>query len=155
VLFANCYQIFSSVPACLINVLLALLALVLYVIGSYRFYRQKPGYTAILGSAIIIDIATAILASFKITPTMVLPGLATIPWHSWLFRIHVVLSTIGFVGFIALFIYLLIRRPRNYSPWIRRWQFLVLLPIWVIGEGIALSNALTKIFLQLRLFELF
>jgi hypothetical protein len=149
-----CYLQYSSVPACLINVALAILALILYVIGSYRFYRAKPGFTIILGSAIVIDIATAILASFKITPTMALPGVATIPWYSWLFRIHVVLSTIGFVGFIALFIYLLVRNKQKYSPWIRRWQFQLLLPIWVIGEGIALTNAITKIFLHLRLFEL-
>lgn len=153
-LFANCYQIYSSVPACLINVALAIMALVLYMIGSYRFYRGKQGFVIVLGLAIAIDIATAILASFKITPTMDIPGVATIPWYSWLFRVHVTLSTIGFVGFIALFVYLLFRNPQKYSPWVRRWQFLVLLPIWVIGEGIALTNALTKIFLHLRLFEL-
>ena len=149
-----CYLQYSSVPACLINVALAILALVLYVIGSYRLYRGKPGFVLILGIAIGIDIATAILASFKITPTMALPGVTPIPWHSWLFRTHVLLSTIGFVGFIVLFVYLLLRRQKQYSPWIRRWQFRVLLPIWVIGEGLALSNSLTKIFLHLRLFEL-
>jgi hypothetical protein len=145
---------YPNCPECLINVALAILALILYVIGSYRLYRDKTGFTVILGAAIVIDIATAILASFKITPTMALPGVATIPWYSWLFRIHVVLSTIGFVGFIAVFLYLLIRNQEKYSPWIRRWQFQLLLPIWVIGEGIALTNALTKIFLRLRLFEL-
>ena len=148
------YVQYADVPACLINVGLAVLALILYVLGSYRLYRGKPGFIIILGSAIVIDIATAILASFKITPTMSLPGVATIPWYSWLFRTHVMLSTIGFAGFIALFIYLLVRAPQNYSPWIRRWQFQLLLPVWVIGEGIALSNALTKILFRLRLFEL-
>ena len=144
----------TSVPACMINIALAIIALILYIIGSYRFYKDKPKFIAILGLAIAIDIATAILASFKITPTMALPGVTSIPWHSWLFRTHVILSTIGFLGFIILFIYLLIRKRKEYSPWVCRWQFLVLLPIWIIGESIALTNALTKICLRLRLFEL-
>src|SRR5210317_263674 len=128
--------------ACLINVFLAIAALVLYIIGSYRFYRNARGYTLILGIAIGIDILTAILASLKITPTMEIAGTARIPYHSILFIIHVCFSMLGIVGFIALFIYLLIRHPSRYSGWVRTWQFSFLLPVWVIGECIALANAI-------------
>ena len=139
--------------ACLINVFLAITALVLYIIGSYRFYRNASGYTIILGIAIVIDILTAVLASLKITPTMEIAGTARIPYHSILFIIHVCFSMVGFVGFIALFIYLLIRNPSKYSRWVRMWQFRFLLPVWVIGECIALVNALSKIFYGIRIFE--
>lgn len=146
---------YTNSLACFINIGLAFLALVLYIAGSYSLYKDKKGYILLLGLAIGIDIATAILASFKITPTTTIPGVDAIPWYSWLFRLHVTFSTIGFAGFIILFLYLVIRDSRKYSKWILQWQFKLLLPIWLIGEGIALSNALTKICFRLRLFELF
>jgi hypothetical protein len=141
-------------PAYLINVGLAVLALYLYIVGSYRFYREKEGFILFLGAAIFIDVMTATLASLKITPTAEIPEMATIPWYSWLFRTHVILSMIGFVGFISLFIYLLYKKGKHYSNTIRIWQFKLLLPIWIIGECIALSNALSKIIFKVRLFDL-
>jgi hypothetical protein len=142
-------------PLCLINIFLAITALMLYVIGSYRFYRGKKRFLLYLGLAIAIDIITATLASLNITPTAEIPGTVAVPWHSILFIIHVVLSTIGFSGFIVLFIYLLIIKESRYKRWIRTWQFLLLLPVWIIGEGIALSNSLLKICCGVRLFEMF
>jgi hypothetical protein len=141
-------------PKYLINVFLAFLALCLYIIGSYRFYKNKNGFLAILGLALFIDVLTAILASFKITSTTQIPGTVSVPWHSILFNVHVILSSIGIIGFLLLYIYILIRNPLKYNAWIRKWQFLALLPIWTIGELIALTNALFKIFLSVRLFEL-
>lgn len=140
-------------PACLINVLLALLALFFYIIGSYRFFRNRPYFLAFFALAICIDIATALLASFRITPTTEIPDVAAVPWYSLLFKVHVFLSTAGILGFVLLFVYLLVRNNKGYSERIRSWQFRILLPIWVIGEGIALSNALAKILFHVRLFE--
>ncbi len=139
-------------PACLSNIFLALLALVLYAIGSYRFYRNRRGFTLILGLAIGIDILTAVLASLRVTPTAQLEGMERIPWGSPLFMVHIVLATAGFVGFILLFLYLLFRNRNKYSSWIRVMQFKVLLPVWLIGEGLALANAAMKLFFGLRLF---
>ncbi len=140
-------------PACLINVFLAFLALCLYMVGSYRFFRDRPGYLFYLGLAIAIDILTALFASFRITPTVQLPDVAVVPWYSLLFKVHVLLSMIGFTGFIILFIYLLVKKRKKMSERLRTWQFRVLLPIWVAGEGIALMNSLSKIFFGVRLFE--
>lgn len=101
-----------------------------------------------------MDIATAILASLRITPTTQIPGTVVVPWHSLLFNFHVCLSMAGFTGFILLFIYLLFTRPERYRAWIRKWQFMALLPVWVIGEGIALCNAVLKLSCRIRLFNL-
>ena len=141
-------------PACLINVLLAFLALFFYIIGSQRFYKNKSAYILFLGWAIGIDILTAILASLKITPTTQFVESASVPWYSLLFKVHVILSMIGFLGFIILFIYLLIRKKKQYSENIRKWQFKFLLPVWVIGESIALTNAIAKICFQVRIFDM-
>lgn len=141
-------------PACLINIFLAFLALALYLHGSYRFYKDKKGYLLLLGLAIIIDAVTATLASLRITPTSHYFESAAVPWYSMLFNIHVTLSMFGFTGFIILFLYLLFTRRNKYSYWIRKWQFHLLLPIWVIGEVIALSNAIAKLFFKVRIFDL-
>lgn len=141
-------------PACLINLFLAFFALYLYILGSYKFYKGQPKYLLYFGLAITIDVATAVLASFKITPTYRLAGELAVPWYSVLFHVHIVLSTIGIVGFTILFIYLLIRRSKPIANNLRIGQYKILLPIWVIGEGIALSNALSKLIFQTRLFDL-
>jgi hypothetical protein len=142
-------------PACLINLFLAFFALFLYILGSYKFYKGQPKYLLYFGLAISIDVATAVLASFKITPTYQLAGDLAVPWYSVLFHVHIVLSTIGILGFMLLFIYLLIRQSKPIAKRLRIGQFKVLLPIWVIGEGIALSNSLSKLIFQTRLFDLF
>jgi len=141
-------------PLCLINVFLAILALVLYIIGSYKFYYYRNRYLLYLGMAIGIDILTATLASLGITPTVQLESMVTVPWHSMLFKVHVIFSMIGFCGFIILFLYLIFRRSTKYAVWIRKWQYLALLPIWIIGESIALTNSLMKIFWGTRLFDM-
>lgn len=141
-------------PACLINVFLAFLALYFYIIGSYRFFKMKQGFLFFLGLAITIDLLTALFASLKITPTTQIPGVESIPWYSLLFNIHVILSMIGFTGFILIFVYALFRNRKLISERLRKWQFQFLLPIWIIGESIALINALSKILLKVRIFEL-
>lgn len=140
-------------PTCLINVLMAFVALVLYFVGSYRFYHKRSGFKMIIGTALLIDVVTATLASLKITPTTQIPGTEAVPWDSILFKLHVILSMIGIIGFLALFIYLLICKSSAYKTWIRKGQFIILLPVWVVGELIALSNALCKICLSVRLFD--
>lgn len=141
-------------PLCLINVFLAILALGLYIVGSHKLYRYRSKYLLYLGLAIGIDILTATLASLRITPTVKLESMVTVPWHSILFKVHVIFSMIGFCGFIILFLYLIFRRSSKYAVWIRKWQYLALLPIWIIGESIALTNSLMKIFFGMRLFDM-
>jgi hypothetical protein len=141
-------------PLCLINIFLASGALLLYAIASYKFFRNQKYFLYYLGSAIAIDIITATLASLRITPTTNLPAAAAVPWYSLLFKVHVILSMIGFVGFIVLFLYLLFSKPDKYKQWIRKWQFRMLLPVWIIGEGIALCNSIAKMIWGTRLFDM-
>ncbi len=141
-------------PVCLINIFLAFLALGLYIVGSYRFYKDKNRYLFFLGFAIVIDAVTATLASLKITPTSHNFESASVPWYSALFNVHVSLSMVGFTGFILLFLYLLFTKRSRHAYWVRKWQFFLLLPIWMIGETIALSNAIAKLFFKVRIFDI-
>jgi Na+/phosphate symporter len=140
-------------PANLINIVLAAVALSLYVVGSRRFYLDRRFFLAFLVSAILVDSLTAVLASFGITPTTELPHCDFVPWGSVLFVTHVILAMIGFIGFLAVTITLLIRGTRRPYPRMRVWQYKALLPVWVVGEGIALTNALMKVFFHIRLYD--
>jgi len=140
-------------PACLINIVLAALALALYIVGSRRFYRLRRPYLAWFAAAIAVDATTAVLASFGITPTTVLPGMQLVPWYSPLFIVHITLASIGFFGFIAMLVFILVRGREKPYPRLRVYQYRVLLPIWLVGEGIALVNSVMKLFWKVRLFD--
>jgi len=134
---------------------MAMLALLFYAIGSYSLYKNKRRFLLFIGLALLIDILTATLASLRITPTTELPAAVSVPWYSLLFKIHVMLSMTGITGFIILFLYLLFVKRDRIKDWVRKWQYQLLLPIWIIGEGIALSNSIMKICCGIRLFDWF
>ncbi|MGA2531446.1 MAG: hypothetical protein ABSG19_00275 [Candidatus Aminicenantales bacterium] len=141
--------------AVLINIILALATLYLYLLGSGRFYRRQEPFLGYLGAAVILDIATAFLASFKLTPTTALAGPHVVPWRSVLFLAHMTSATLGMFGFIAVFLVLLIKgKDRPYDR-LRRFQFRVLLPAWMLGEVIALTNSILKIILKIRIYDYF
>jgi hypothetical protein len=142
-------------PANFINIVLAVAALALYAVGSRRFYLDRQPFLIFLGMAILLDAVTAVLASFGITPTTQLPQSDFIPWQSKLFITHMVLASIGFFGFIFVTITLMIRGTRRPYPRMRRLQYKVLLPVWLVGEGIALTNSLIKVVLQIRIYDYF
>lgn len=140
-------------PANLINVAMAFGALSLYAVGSRRFFLNRHPFLIILCLAILLDALTAILASFGITPTTQLPYSDFVPWKSKLFLMHVILATIGFFGFIVVTLILLIKGTRRPYPRMRVFQYKVLLPIWLVGEGIALTNSLIKILFRVRIYD--
>jgi hypothetical protein len=141
--------------AVLINIVLALATLYFYVVASRRFYRREEPFMARLGIAILLDIATAFTASFKLTPTTQLPGPHHVPWGSVLFLTHMAAASLGMFGFIAVFLILVIRgKDRPYDK-MRRFQYRVLLPAWAIGEVIALTNSILKIVLKVRIYDYF
>ncbi len=142
-------------PACFINIILAVIALAFYYRGSFDFYLNRPTFLWYLGLAIFIDLTTAILGSFKITPTTTLPGSEHVPWQSVFFNLHVLLATTGFFGFIFIFILVLIRGKNLPYTHLRKFQFKILLPAWLTGESIALLNSLSKMFLKIRLYDFF
>jgi hypothetical protein len=141
--------------AVLINVILAIVTFYLYVLASGRFYRRQEPFLGYLGAAVVLDIATALLASFKLTPTTTLNGPHVVPWRSALFLAHIGTATLGMFGFIAVLLVLLIKgKDRPYER-LRRFQYRVLLPAWAIGEVIALTNSILKMALKVRLYDYF
>jgi len=141
--------------AILINIILALATFGLYVLGSGRFYRRREPFLGYLGAAVIFDVATAFLASFKITPTTTLAGAHAVPWRSALFLLHISTATLGMFGFIAVFLILIIKGKDLPYPRLRKFQFRVLLPVWAVGEVIALANSILKIILKIRIYDYF
>ena len=141
--------------AVLINIILALATLYLYLLGSGRFYRRQEPFLGYLGAAVILDIATAFLASFKLTPTTALAGPHVVPWRSVLFLVHMASATLGMFGFIAVFLVLLIKGKNRPYDRLRKFQFRVLLPAWMLGEVIALTNSVLKIILKVRIYDYF
>jgi len=138
-----------------VNIALALAALTLYIIGSRRFYLDQRPFLRYLFLAILIDGMTAALASFGITPTTKLPYSDFVPWHSKLFVTHVILASIGFFGFIGVTATLLIRGTHHPYKRLRAAQYRLLLPVWLVGEGIALVNSLGKLLFEIRLYDIF
>jgi hypothetical protein len=141
--------------AVLINIVLAVITFYLYVVASKRFYRRREPFLGYLGAAVVLDIATALLASFKLTPTTILPGPPGPPWRSVLFLAHISTSTLGMFGFITVLLLLLIRgKDRPYNG-LRKFQYRVLLPAWAAGQVIALTNAALKMVLKVRIYDYF
>jgi hypothetical protein len=141
--------------AVLINIVLAVATFYLYVVASGRFYRREEPFMGFLGAAVVLDVATAILASFKITPTTTLAGPHIVPWRSALFLIHMGTATLGMFGFIAVFLVLLTKGTDRPYDRLRKFQYRVLLPCWVAGEVIALANSSLKMVLKVRIYDYF
>lgn len=139
----------------LINIVLAVATFYLYVLASGRFYRGKEPFLGYLGAAVVLDVATAFLASFRVTPTTVVGAPHVVPWGSVLFLLHITSATLGMFGFIAVFLILLIKGKDLPYPRMRKFQYRVLLPAWVIGEVIALTNSILKIVLKVRIYDYF
>jgi len=141
--------------AVLINLVMAAATLYFYVLASRRFYRREEPFLGYLGIAVVLDIATALLASFRLTPTTTLPGLHGAPWHSILFLFHMSSATLGMFGFIIVFLVLVIKgKDRPYDK-LRTFQYRILLPAWALGEVIALTNSILKMVLKIRIYDYF
>jgi hypothetical protein len=141
--------------AVFINIVLAVVTLYCYVRASRRFYKDKRPFLALLGVAVALDIATALLASFKLTPTTTIPGASFVPWTSILFLLHISSATLGMFGFIAVYLILLVKGVDRPYPFLRKFQLRVLLPAWILGETIALANSILKMVLGIRLYDHF
>jgi hypothetical protein len=141
--------------AVLINLVMAAATLYFYVLASRRFYRREEPFLGYLGIAVVLDIATALLASFRLTPTTTLPGSHGAPWHSILFLLHMSSATLGMFGFIFVFLVLVIKgKDRPYEK-LRTFQYRILLPAWALGEVIALTNSILKMVLKIRIYDYF
>jgi hypothetical protein len=141
--------------AVLINITLAIATGYFYIVASRRIYLRREPYLALLGIAVILDVVTAFLASFKVTPTTVLAGPHVVPWRSVLFLFHISTSSLGMFGFIFVYLAILIKGKDWPSDRFRKFQYRVLLPAWAIGEVIALTNSILKIVLKIRIYDYF
>jgi len=139
----------------LINIVLAVATFYFYVLASGRLYRREEPFMGYLSVAVVLDVVTAFLASFKITPTTTLAGPHVVPWRSALFLLHISSATLGMFGFIAVLLILLIKGKDKPYPRLRKFQYRVLLPAWMVGEVIALSNSILKIILKVRIYDYF
>jgi hypothetical protein len=134
---------------------MAAATLYFYVLASRRFYRREEPFLGYLGIAVVLDIATALLASFRLTPTTTLPGSHGAPWRSILFLLHMSSATLGMFGFIFVFLVLVVKgKDRPYDK-LRTFQYRVLLPAWALGEVIALTNSILKMVLKIRIYDYF
>jgi len=126
--------------------------LISYSIGSYRFYKNIKNFMKFLTLGIILDIIMAIGASSGLLPRMEETQAAV--WTSPLFIIHVVLSGLGLFSFIFLYIYLIIKgTDKEYSK-LRKIQFKIFLPFWIVGVAIGLINFFVKVLFNLRLYDI-
>jgi len=141
--------------AVLINIILAIATFYFYIVASKRIYLRQEPFMGYLGIAVLLDVVTAFLASFKVTPTTVLAGHHAVPWRSALFLLHISTSTLGLFGFIYVFLALLIKGKDWPSDRFRKFQYRILFPAWAVGEVIALSNSILKMVLRIRIYDYF
>ena len=126
-------------------------ALTCYAFGSYRFYKNMKNFMKFLTLGIILDIIMAIGASSGLLPRMEESQSAV--WTSPLFITHVTLSGFGLFSFIFLYIYLIIKGTDKEYPRLRKIQFKIFLPCWIVGVSIGLINFFAKVFFETRLYD--
>jgi len=126
-------------------------ALACYAVGSYRFYKNTKSFMKFLTLGIILDIIMAMGASSGALPRMEASQSAV--WTSPLFVIHVILSGFGLFSFIFLYVFLLVKGTKKEYPKLRKIQFKIFLPCWIVGVAIGLINFFTKVIFQIRLYD--
>lgn len=128
-----------------------IIAFIPYVLGSYKFYKTKKNFMGWLAIGIILDITMAILPFVIELPRM--EGNQGAPWSSILFLVHISTAGIGMFGFIIMFIYLLINGVNHDYRILRKFQYTVLLRLWILGVGISLLNFLVKVIFCIRIYD--
>jgi hypothetical protein len=127
-------------------------AFVPYIIGSSRFYRRKSGFMRWLAIGIALDVIMAITPFIVKLPRMEASQGA--PWSSILFLTHIILAGAGMFGFVIMFFYLAIKGYDRDYPRLRKFQYVVLLRLWMAGVGIALVNFAVKVMFGVRVYDL-
>ncbi len=128
-----------------------IIAFIPYIIGSRKFYKWKRGFMPWIAIGISLDIIMAI------TPFVVeLPRMESkqgAPWSSPLFIIHISTAGIGMIGFMMMFFYLLIKGTNGPYLILRKFQYKILLRLWIFGVTIALINFLIKVIFDIRIYD--
>lgn len=128
-----------------------IIAFIPYIIGSLKFYRYKNKFMGWIAVGISLDIMMALTPFIFTLPRM--EDSQGAPWSSPLFIIHISSAGIGMIGFICMFSYLLIKGTKKPYVRLRKFQYKVLLRLWIFGVGIALINFLIKIMFNIRIYD--
>ncbi len=134
-------------------IVMQLVAFIPYLIGSYKFYKGKRHFMPFIITGIAMDVVIAIVASSGKLPRM--ESSQGAPWGSPLFIAHIVLAGVAMLGFLCLFMYLLINGTHRPYLRLRRFQYKVLMRMWIAGVIIALVNFFTKVCIHIRIYDFF
>lgn len=133
-------------------IIIQIAAFVAYFVGSRRFYRREEKCLDLIGLGIIFDVIVVLA---------VVAGLPRLeenqgaPHHSILFLLHVWTASLGMLGFIILFFYLLFNGVTRKYRRLRVFQYRILLPLWCLGVIIALVNFISEATVGIRIYDHF
>lgn len=120
-----------------------MLGLIAYVIGSRKYYLSKDNFLRWLYIGIAIDLGIMCVGFMGI-----LPHSATdvgVSWTNTFFLLHISTAGIGMFGFIGMVIFLLIKRGDHFRhAKLRKFQYQIFLPLWILGVSIAFLNFFLK-----------
>lgn len=128
-----------------------IIAFIPYIIGSRKFYQNKNKFMFWIAFGILLDLIMTFVPFIFTLPRM--EDSQSAPWLSLLFIIHITTAGIGMVGFILMFFYLLFKGTEKPYIRLRKFQYKVLLKLWIFGVSIALINFLVKIFFNIRIYD--
>lgn len=130
---------------------LQIIAFFPYIIGSRRFYKKKEKFMLFFLAGIILDIIMALTPFLVELPRMSAEQSA--PWSSYLFIFHITTAGIGMFGFIFMFIFLLVKGVKHEYIFLRKFQYYILLRLWIVGVGLALVNFFIKVVFNIRIYD--
>ena len=122
-----------------------------YWIGSRRFYLGKEKFMQCILLGFALD--CIIISTPMWNKGSMVQGHGA-PWNSLLFLLHVGMASIGMFGFAGMLVYLFFKGRNHEYPRLRKFQYRVLLPMWVIGVSIALISFAAKVAFGVRLYDL-
>lgn len=132
-------------------IFLQVIAFFPYIIASRQFYQRKEGFMSLLLVGIILDIIMTLIPFLVELPRMSPEQSA--PWNSYLFIFHIITAGIGMLGFIFMFIFLLIKGVKHDYSFLRRFQYQILLRLWLIGVSVAIINFVVKVIFNIRIYD--
>lgn len=132
-------------------ILMQIIAFIPYIIGSRKFYLRKKNFMIWIAIGLILDFIMAISPVIFKLPRM--DSSQGAPWTSFLFITHITTSGIGMFGFFIMFFYLIFKGTNYDYERLRKFQYHLLLKLWIVGVGIALINFLVKVLFNLRIYD--
>lgn len=121
------------IPSNIVYIFLSF-AFVFYTLASWNAYRKHNAVLVDLGLGMFFFITAVGLMLFEARNTSEVS-------RDWLFYSHVVLTSLGLLGFISAFTWILIHGDRNAHQRLGKLALFVILPIWAIGTLLGIFNS--------------